>query len=189
MVLAFLRAELDSPRHFTQYLEPILSANGLSTAIMEDADLADQAENRIRAAILGAYRGFRQGHSLFAGFPSDARWRLVALTLAEINDLRYARCNPWIDLSNGSLSVRDGAENIETVSTSVNTDILELAREIEAGNYPDSEMIVAAESPLSRHILVEGHTRATAYAVANPPVDEVEVIVGYSKGLSDWAWL
>jgi hypothetical protein len=50
-------------------------------------------------------------------------------------------------------------------------------------------MILAAETPLSAHILVEGHTRATAFALVKPSVREVEVLVGYSKDVTNWAWI
>jgi hypothetical protein len=49
-------------------------------------------------------------------------------------------------------------------------------------------MILVAEHALAQHIVVEGHTRATAYAIADPPIEEVEVIVGYSKGVRHWGY-
>jgi hypothetical protein len=135
MVLVFLQAERHSPRHYSEYLEPILVANGLSTDIIERPNLADAGENQLRSAILGAYRGYRQGHSLFAGFPSDATWRRLAVSIEEIGTFRYARCKPWTDLSEGSLIVRDGAANLSRIETSTNKEILELADEIRAAIF------------------------------------------------------
>jgi hypothetical protein len=140
MVLAFLQAERHSPRHYSLYLEPILVANALPTDLIERPILGDSTENQLRAAILGAYRGYRQDHSLFAGFPRDAIWRRVAVSIEEIGGFRYARCVPWTDLSEGTLLVRDGAANLSRIETSANREILELADEIRAGNLPEAEM-------------------------------------------------
>jgi hypothetical protein len=87
-----------------------------------------------------------------------------------------------------ALNVRDGAANAKQLGPTdeVAGGILELARAIESGQMPEAEMVLAADSPLSRHIVVEGHNRATAFVIAQPPVEEVEVIVGYSKGVRDW---
>jgi len=185
MVLAFLKAERASPRHFGQYLERVLRDNRLPLSLVDEADVNDARENQIRAA----YRGFRRGQLLFAGFPDNVTWRRLALSIPEIGELRYARCSPWGELSKDSLLVRDGAANLDEISTDTSKEILKLAGLIKAGSFPQAEMIIAAESPLSRHVLVEGHTRATAFVLADPPVDEIEVLVGYSPTLTTWRFL
>lgn len=43
--------------------------------------------------------------------------------------------------------------------------------------------VLDASSP---HVIVEGHTRATAYVRALARDDEIEVIVGYSPALLGW---
>jgi hypothetical protein len=58
MVLAFLRAERFSPRHYALYLEPTLAALGLSTDIIDQADISNSEQNTDRHDVLGAYRGF-----------------------------------------------------------------------------------------------------------------------------------
>ena len=47
-------------------------------------------------------------------------------------------------------------------------------------------VIAAAIGESETPILVEGHTRATAYVRALDPDDEIEVIVGYSPNLDNW---
>jgi hypothetical protein len=54
------------------------------------ADLGNQAENELRKAILGAYRGF-PNRGLVTYFPPDAEWSRVALSADEIRGLRYVR--------------------------------------------------------------------------------------------------
>jgi hypothetical protein len=49
-------------------------------------------------------------------------------------------------------------------------------------------LVAAAVSETSPHILIEGHTRATAFVRAMNPDDEVEVIVGYSAALPTWGF-
>jgi hypothetical protein len=70
--------------------------------------------------------------------------------------------------------VRDGAENVRNnlVDDPVNSRIRALALEIGSGKYPEAQMILVAEHPRAQHIILEGHTRATAYALANPPIEE-----------------
>jgi hypothetical protein len=50
------------------------------------------------------------------------------------------------------------------------------------------ELILAAETEESVPIIVEGHTRATAYVRALPGDEEVEALLGVSQGLPNWKW-
>jgi hypothetical protein len=189
MVLVFLRAELRSTFYGPPLVERLLEL-GTTNAVIEHGDLSNEAENRTRKKILGAHRGYPDAY-LFTRFPPDVEWSRVALSVDEISGLRYVRQGPthtWERLSGQSLMVRDGAQGVRTdvINDPVNGRIRELALEIGSGRYPDDEMILVAEHALAQHIVMEGHTRATAYAMAGPPIEEVEAIVGYSKDLRHW---
>jgi hypothetical protein len=189
MVLVFLRAELGSP-HYEAHVATVLSRLRTTSAVIEHGDLGNEDENELRSKVLGGYRGYPNG-ALFTRFPTDVEWSRVALSVDEIRELRYVRQGPtetWERLSGQSLMVRDGVEGVRknVVDDPVNSRIRALALEIGSGNYPEAEMILVAEHALAQHIILEGHTRATGYALANSPIEEVEAIVGYSKGLPHW---
>jgi len=49
-------------------------------------------------------------------------------------------------------------------------------------------LIVAATGEDEPHVVVEGHTRATAYVRGLLPDAEVEVIAAYSPAIASWAF-
>lgn len=185
MILAFLRAEYHSPRFKTL----IRKALGGDATPIYRPKLDDAAQNAVRKQALAAVRGYGLGNYLFQGFPADVEWVVIAMTRDDVGNLLYANYATWTALSDGSRTVRDGAANIDVIEADedANANIRAVARELEAGReYP--EMIVVAETSDAAHVLVEGHTRATAYFLTLPPNGEVEVIAGYSPTVSGWAF-
>lgn len=187
VVLAFLKAEIDSPR-FGPVYAGILQNSGLNrNALLDGASLSSAKDNRIRIELLRAVRGYRADAYLFRGFPADTRWRRIQLAAADIRKLKYANFPTWTQLSGGTRLVADGARNTDHVQTaeSANVNIKAVAKALVAGQrYPE---LVAAEAHDSSLILVEGHTRATAYVVAGfaGPVD---CFVGSSPSMHTWAF-
>jgi hypothetical protein len=110
MVLAFLQAEIDSPR-FQASIPQVPGVN--FRALVESADLRSDRENAIRRRILGAYRGF--GTLLFESFPNDLDWHRARLTVDELGAARYANYPTWVTLSAGTRRIADGALNIGNV--------------------------------------------------------------------------
>lgn len=185
MVLAFLRAEYHSPR----FKALIRRALGGTADLLHRPRLDDAAENRARKAALAAVRGYGDDNYLFRGFPSDVEWTLVSLTRDELGDLLYANYPTWVDLSGGTRAIRDGAKNVDRINVGeeANTNIKAVAREVASGRqYPP--LIFAGESSTSGLVLVEGHTRATAYVLELPAEAEIEVIVGSSGAMRSWAF-
>ena len=160
MVLAFLRAEIHSPRFKTV----VRRALGGDASLVYRPRLDSQPENQARRNALGLVRGFGLNTYLFRGFPAAVRWVRLAVTSTDIAAMKYARYPTWDALSGGSRLVGDGAANVETVKADedANANIQAVEREIARGRvYP--ELIVAATGEQEPHVLVEGHTRATAY--------------------------
>jgi hypothetical protein len=188
VVLAFLRSEIDSPRFRTI----ALSALAGDTSLIERASLDDRAENDARREALAAYRGYGRGTFLFGGFPAHIEWVRLALTRPDVGELLYANYRAWTRLSGGSRRVRDGAANLGKVSLDEyqldpTPHIRATESEIRRGRSL-AEMIVVAEGPNRRHVLLEGHTRATAYALALEDDAEVQTLAGYSPQISGWVW-
>lgn len=183
MVLAFLSAEVDSDRfaHGSRY-----SLGDLE--LVRNPDLTDAVANQRRRSALAKYRGWRRNTYLFAGFPRDVRWKLVEVTIGELGHFRYAREATWIELTADTLLVKDGATNAGRQPLSETKErIRAVEREIRRGaTYPP--LIVTSEGEDQVHVLIEGHTRASAYVRALKWRETREVIVGYVSSLSGWRW-
>jgi hypothetical protein len=138
---------------------------------------------------LAEFRGYGKNTALFTGFPTDATWLRVAYTVGEVSEMRYANYATWVALSAGTRLVRDGAENVLLVQVeeNANHNIIAVQRRVAEGElFP--ELILAAETKESVPIIMEGHTRATAYVRVLPADAEVEALLGVSKSLSQWVF-
>lgn len=194
-VLAFLQAEIDSHR-WASIWERIPDAVKNS---VRNPTLGDRAQDHSRRVALNFYRGYPVpghypvGDRLFTGWPRDLEWRRVEYGLAELGDLLYAKEESWLTLTTGSRRVVEGANAIERI-----TDFTDpRARAIASGIRDNARGIIArvqAGEPFpplvavtdgQRTVLVEGHTRATAYVHAQDP-SVVEVLLGTSASLRNW---
>jgi hypothetical protein len=190
MVLAFLRAEIDSPRFGSKYrrcLDQLRPLGVTRSALLDDADLSDPVGNAQRIELLKAVRGFHANAWLFEGFPRDVSWRLVALEPADWVRVKYANYPTWVTLSGGTRLVTDGARNIDSVAAEEDAkkNVKQLATEVAKGTrYPDLIGVYGDEGEI---ILVEGHSRATAYVIAQL-TEPVRFIVGSSRNLKSWAF-
>jgi hypothetical protein len=188
MVLAFLRAEVDSSRFGGRYPSHFAHFGhfGFDRRVLIDtADLRSDQQNAIRWWILAAERGYGIGFDVFTGFPYDVGWRRVALQPTDFRRLRYMKHDNWIKLSGGTRRVLDGAANINVVvlPNDTNNLIRAIAAQVKAGKKYAELIGVAGED--GNVILVEGHVRATAYALVQMP-EQVDCVIGSSPGMRDW---
>jgi hypothetical protein len=190
MVVAFLKAEVDSARfkayyegHFAQLAN--LGFDRQTLVYSPDPQSAEQ--NAIRKEILKVVRGYTDGQFLFIGFPVDVNWRRIALESTDLPKLRYANYPAWLKLSGGTRRVIDGAANINLIDLGdgTNAHILAVAADVRIGKkYPELIGVAGENDDL---ILLEGHTRATAYALTQLP-ERIECIVGSSPTMRTWAF-
>ena|SRR5438477_3463899 len=187
MVLAFVQAEIDSAR-FGPLYAAILSNSGLErSSIIDQPNLQSDRENRIRRELLTAVRGYGNRTLLFKGFPQNVTWRKVAIEAEDVGKLKYANYVTWVQLSGGSRLVIDGARRTDAihVGENANENIKAVADDLRAGKrYP---ALIAVESEGGFLILVEGHTRATAYLLAQI-AQPIEAFVGSSPQMKLWAF-
>lgn len=187
VVLAFLQAEIDSAR-FGPLYATLLSNSGLERgSIVDRPNLQSDRENRIRRELLTAVRGYGNRTLLFKGFPQNVTWRKVAIETEDADKLKYANYETWVQLSGGSRFVVDGAKRVEAIQVgeNANENIKAVADDLRAGKrYPE---LIAVESEGGFLILVEGHTRATAYVLARI-AEPIEVFVGSSPQIKLWAF-
>jgi len=186
MVVAFLRAEANSTRWGNAF------AN-LDRRLIDEPDTTNVAQNAARADALAAHRGdVRTRTVFFRGLPLDTGWQRWALTPVELGDVRYANYVTWIKLSGGTRRIRDGAANVQQLQVyedhDINAGIRATARAIDE-RKPMPELIAVAQDADGRDlVLLEGHTRATAYLIAKKPPTEVTVLTGWSRTMDTWPW-
>ena len=124
------------------------------------------------------------------GYQQTPVWHRWALTPAELGDVRYAGNIPSSQrLSGGTRRVRDGASNarglavVTELGVDVSAGIRETARAIDGGRTMPELIAVANDPGAGSLVLMEGHTRATAYLLASKPPAEVVVLVGWSRSM------
>jgi hypothetical protein len=115
-------------------------------------------------------------------------WNLESFSLAELGACRYANTPPWSTLVDGRRLVAEGAMEIAYAADRARSlslpvsGIDDVRRQFEEGK--NFARLIAAEVDGS-YVLVEGHTRATAFVGSN--VDRrVEVVVGSAHNFPDW---
>jgi hypothetical protein len=191
MVLAFVKAEIDSPR-YRQHYQQLITALGFSrTQLIESADLHNDRQNMERSKLLQGIRGYGANGYLFRGFPNDVAWQRVRIDRSELERMKYANHETWMKLSAGTRLVRDGARNIDHIQVSenatvtINDNIKDVAEALRNGqSYPE---LIAVSGPSDVLILVEGHTRATAYVISGYS-QPITCLVGTSARMSQWAF-
>jgi hypothetical protein len=188
MIAAFLRAEIDSSR-YSASINALLAQLGRDRGIVDTPARADPAENLARKSILRGYRGY-PNQLLFTGFPTDVIWRRVQLEPRDFDDLRYANDarvegQLLMTLSGGTRRVTDGARNLIQVPPNAATAHI---RQIVAALHNGQAFapLITAESEDGSLILIEGHSRATAYVIERF-AGNVEAFVASSPSLSRWA--
>jgi hypothetical protein len=178
MILAFLRAEVHSPRFARYYFGPYDAFRNEALALVNNADLGDALQNEERRAILDKVRGYVRKIFLFPDFPSDVKWRRVQLERGDSPRLLYANLTEWVKLSKGSRRVVEGAKK-----ATANPNVLAVAKRIRRGDT--FEPLIAVDGDTDSLVLVEGHVRATAY-LAEGKLEGAIAIVGSSLSMRNW---
>lgn len=181
MVAAFLKAEFSSVR-FGNELKEAMGMLGTTEGLVSDPNIEDEAENELRARVLGEYRGYRQNRKIFKGFPDNLTWYEAELTRAEIGDLHYVDYSYWNELTDHTHRVKDAVANINKgkVVFNVNHDrFWAVTEDIRQGKHDFEPMIVWGDSQDSTLTILEGHLRATAYGLAGAKAPAIiKVIIG-----------
>jgi len=181
MVAAYLRAEISSER-FGDDVKSAMRAFAVDDSVITSPDIANSAENVLRADVLGAYRGYGQGREMFDGIPDELAWHEAELAREEIGDLRYVDYSYWNELTDHTRLVQDAVANIrrgKVVFDVPNDRFLDFAEGIRRGQRDFGPLILWAESASAPLEIIEGHLRATALALAGEKVQSViPVLVG-----------
>jgi hypothetical protein len=185
IVFAFLKAEVDSPRYREHVAQALAQLRLSRSELIDHGDLRNEQQNLQRLQVLGMYRGYPTAY-LFHGFPSDVEWSLVELTAQDVGGLRYAAYPMLVEVSGPSRLVRDAAPRAMYINDSERfcEGVRSLVREIHRKTYPEL-IITQASDDASSAVLVEGHTRATAYIIASQTYP-VRAFLGVSPAMRNW---
>jgi hypothetical protein len=185
VVLAFLRAEIDSPKWGQEYSRVLRGLNLDRIFLIDAADLADAHAGGIRKDVLGAVRGYGRNGALFTGFPRDPTWRRVQIEPSDFHRLKCISTDErWSELTAGTRLIEEAARNLD-VYPEFAVRVRGAIRRIEQ-RLPVAELIMV-ETDSGGLILVEGHTRATAYVVLSDRA--FQAFVGTSSLMSRWTFV
>jgi hypothetical protein len=187
VILAFVTAELHSPRYGASYRAE-LRRHGATEDVITRAKLTDAREDQLRRELLRAVRGYPD-RFLFQGFPADVDWRRVRLAPVELQRLRYARrMEPWVQLAGGT-SVLAGGHNLDRAEPRIRDVVMPIVMPIVEAVRGGARFqpLIALDAGDDLLVLLEGYGRATAYAAA-PICHSFDVFVGSSSGIRGWAW-
>jgi hypothetical protein len=187
-VATFLLTEFSSQR-FRERLLALLRKDAIDPALVETPDLSCASDNALRKKLFAEFRGYGVNKDMFENFPNDIRWSRVWLERDELKTVRYIRYSYWDELSSGSRTPLDAAENIKAgkkVFNISNDGFLAAAKALEGGaRFP--ELILVRATPTDHLVVLEGHLRLTAYMLAPSRIpEEMEVMLGESPQLHQW---
>jgi hypothetical protein len=186
MVLAFLRAELDSAR-FSGDVHAALAELGLDRTLIDQADPIDAEANLSRRRVLEAYRGYGRNIGLFGGFPDDISWSSAALTPEELADVLYIHWDYWLKVSGGSRRPSDAIARMRGEWDAQGNDVREIADAVARGSLPPEIVLVGLPAG-DGLVVLEGHVRLSGLLLRPERLpSELSVLLGTSPRIADWS--
>ena len=188
MISEFLRAEYLSER-FSEQIKTEMSKLLIDERMVLSADIESVDENARRKKLLSEFRGYGLNQEMFERFPTITTWSLCSFTRDDLEQIRYIDYSYWNELSDGTHLPIVAAETIRkgvSIYGQDNDGFLRAAEYIRSGGtFPRMFFLT---SDFEKFVIVEGHLRMTAYALAPEYFNHVEVIVGEcnSEELSNW---
>ena len=188
MVALFLRCELTSDR-WADAIRKAAVELSLRVDIISTPDTSNDDANRQRAGLLGQFRGYRQDRDLFTDCPGDVTWHWAIIEDTDLQRLKYVDYDYWNELTGGTRRPLDAACTVlegEEVFGVSNQRFLRGAECVLAGKVFEPIILVATD-PTHDLVILEGHCRATAYALArNAGVRGIPAMLGISAGFASW---
>jgi hypothetical protein len=189
MVYEFLKMEIVSER-YAERIEAILSEMQVSREVVTDGNITDDCENRVRAEILGKFRGYKKDAEIFQNFPSAADWFWAVFGKEDLEKIIYIEYSYWNEISSFTGSPVEAAKTVlsgKRIFDVPNDGFIKAARKLKNGHiFPP--LIFMTDENESRFIILEGHARMTAFCLEPEYFHDVPVLLGYCscQELNKW---
>lgn len=178
MISEFLKAEYRSER-FSEHIKKVMKELLLDKSIILSADLNNTDENIARKKLLGEFRGYGLNRELFENFPNEIQWSLCNFVSSDLNNIRYIDYSYWNELSEGThlplIAAQTILNGIEIYNQS-NAGFIKAAEFIKSGGKFSRPILLTSDS--EHFVIVEGHLRITAFALAPEHFNNIECLVG-----------
>jgi hypothetical protein len=189
MISLFIFEEIKSARFKNNILE-IINTEKIDKNIIDNPDLNNKKDNKLRKLILKKYRGY-DNKGIFTNFPGTVDWNWAVLDKEDVLKIKYISYDYWEELSNGTRYAKDSVENIKNgveVFGVSNRNFIKLSEYIKEGNQFDPLIIMAPVENKQKMIVLEGHARLTGMNLAIKYISEIKVLLGLvkEKKLNKW---
>ncbi|MCG7205333.1 hypothetical protein [Streptomyces arenae] len=181
VVAVWLGAEAHSDR-FGALVGSLLQRDALPAALVTSPDLTDGQANAARLGLLREYRGFDQADTSFesyiGGLPvRDLGWWRVRIDAADVARVHYINWDYWVQATGGTRLAATFASEQPTGPDGQEAFYTALRDAFVAGaSVP--EIILVDSGPGTRLVVLEGHVRATAMAMAGASLKERTALLG-----------
>jgi len=188
MILEFLKMEFDSER-FNAKIEAVLKEMCINSDIISNGNIVCEQENVLRAEILKRFRGYRD-KEIFENFPANIEWIWTEFDREDIFKILYIEYSYWNELSNYTGSPLEAAKTIisgKMIYDVPNDRAINGANKLKEGHiFPP--LIFLTDENERRYIVLEGHSRITAYGLVPDLFQNVSVLLGVCerKDLEKW---
>lgn len=172
VMLSFLQGEYDSAR-FGDRLHKAMKTVGAKPEIILKGDVLNAEENELRREVMKEHRGSKVT-DLFVNFPKIYKWEYVEFTKKDINKIYFINHEYWNKISkNTSKPIVAGKNALlhEEYEHYVNG-----AKELDKIKFPPIIIITCNKR---KYLLIEGHSRMTAYGILPKHFDKTFGFVGY----------
>lgn len=189
MIWEYLRAEYTSER-FSEKLKRVMEEMCLEKQIILAPDFEKKEEAAQRRALLGEYRGYGQNRDMFEHFPSHIEWSLFSFQQEDLKNIRYIDYSYWNELSKGThlpIEAVEAVRNNIRIFDVPNDGFLLAEKYIRKGGAFPRMIFLTAD--YQQFVIVEGHHRMTAYALAPEYFEQIEAIVGKCKEEELKGWM
>jgi hypothetical protein len=186
VVSAFLQADYRAPRpEPRQCLQSVLGTD--TDALVLYPNHHDARDNaRRKDALFRCRRELPELLELCSSFT----WQLTSLTSSELAELRLLAYTTFRQIAPQTRRVGEAAGNVDDAGVQVGEGLKGRIRDLEftlrrGPSLPMPPLIAVAEASEAPHVLIDGNTRAIAYARANSGSD---VFVGYCANVEHWSF-
>lgn len=189
MIAEFLKAEYRSER-FSEQIKEAMDALSLNESIILSADLRNADENTARKKLLGEFRGYGLNRELFERFPTEITWSLCNFVNGDLKNIRYIDYSYWNELSQGTRSPMMAAQTILNgieIYEQSNEGFFKAAKFLKDGGKFLRTILLTSD--FEHFVIVEGHLRMTAYALAPECFNNAECFVGKCTDSDLRKWL